>query len=127
MITVKYGENFFNSLVVAIDIDPVKLELAQHNANVYGVAGAIDFILGDSVHLMSSGAFRSVEGLSIFMSPPWGGPTYPRDSVFDVDSMEPFSGRQLIDAARTLSEDIAVYLPRTVNSGQVRKLSDLIR
>lgn len=33
--------------VIAIDIDPAKIELAKHNASVYGVADRIEFIVGD--------------------------------------------------------------------------------
>lgn len=33
--------------VIAIDIDPVKLLLARHNAEVYGVKDKITFLLGD--------------------------------------------------------------------------------
>ncbi|KAL6954994.1 hypothetical protein U1Q18_042880 [Sarracenia purpurea var. burkii] len=37
--------------VVAIDIDPQKVELALNNAKVYGVEDYIDFIVGDFVQL----------------------------------------------------------------------------
>ena len=33
--------------VIAVDIDPVKVELARHNAAVYGVEDRIEFIVGD--------------------------------------------------------------------------------
>ena len=33
--------------VIAIDIDPAKIQLARHNAAVYGVADRIEFIVGD--------------------------------------------------------------------------------
>ncbi|KAI1243389.1 hypothetical protein IHE44_0000993 [Lamprotornis superbus] len=37
--------------VIAIDIDPEKLRLARHNAEVYGVAEHIDFLCGDFMAL----------------------------------------------------------------------------
>jgi len=37
------------SSVVAIDIDPVKVELAMNNAMVYGVANRVDFVIGDFI------------------------------------------------------------------------------
>ena len=37
--------------VIAIDIDPVKLHCARHNAFVYGVADRIEFIQGDFMQL----------------------------------------------------------------------------
>ena len=33
--------------MIAIDIDPVKLAYARHNAAIYGVEDRIDFICGD--------------------------------------------------------------------------------
>lgn len=33
--------------MIAIDLDPKKLDLAHHNAAIYGVADKIDFVKGD--------------------------------------------------------------------------------
>lgn len=33
--------------MIAIDVDPKKLDLAKHNAAIYGVADKIDFVKGD--------------------------------------------------------------------------------
>lgn len=38
--------------VIAIDIDPVKIACAIRNAEIYGVADRIEFILGDYFHIM---------------------------------------------------------------------------
>lgn len=40
--------------VVAIDVDPHKVELAFNNAKIYGVEDYIDFIVGDFFQLASS-------------------------------------------------------------------------
>lgn len=40
--------------MIAIDIDPVKISNAKHNAQVYGVADHIEFIVGDFFKLASS-------------------------------------------------------------------------
>lgn len=42
------------SSVLAIDIDPVKVELAMNNAMVYGVANRVDFVIGDFIQLAPS-------------------------------------------------------------------------
>lgn len=39
--------HFRSHYVIAVDLDPKKLELAQHNAAIYGVADKIDFVKGD--------------------------------------------------------------------------------
>lgn len=38
---------FRSSHVIAIDINPEKIEYAQHNASIYGVNDRIDFVVGD--------------------------------------------------------------------------------
>ncbi|KAJ1954718.1 RNA trimethylguanosine synthase activity protein, partial [Dispira parvispora] len=60
--------------VIAIDIDPQRLECAKHNAEVYGVADKIEFILGDFFDLASR-----LSADVVFLSPPWGGPEYNQE------------------------------------------------
>ncbi|KAK3730853.1 hypothetical protein QZH41_009967, partial [Actinostola sp. cb2023] len=55
--------------VIAIDIDPVKIACARHNAEIYGVQDRIEFIIGDFMELAPS-----LKGDVVFLSPPWGGP-----------------------------------------------------
>lgn len=61
----------YTRLVIAIDIDPKKIEMAKHNAAIYGVADRIEFIVGDFLTLADS-----LKADVIFLSPPWGGPQY---------------------------------------------------
>ncbi|MGH0135973.1 UNVERIFIED_CONTAM: hypothetical protein FKN15_025240 [Acipenser sinensis] len=68
--------------VIAIDIDPVRIALAQNNAEVYGVSGQIEFIQGDFM-LLASGLKADV----VFLSPPWGGPDYLSAEVFNIKTM----------------------------------------
>ena len=39
---------FRSKHVIAIDIDPKKIDYARHNAAIYGVDACIEFIRGDS-------------------------------------------------------------------------------
>ena len=68
--------------MLAIDIDPVKVDLARHNARVYGVEDRIEFIVGDFLQLAPS-----LKADVVFLSPPWGGPDYLEAEVFDVKTM----------------------------------------
>ncbi|RXM27240.1 Trimethylguanosine synthase [Acipenser ruthenus] len=68
--------------VIAIDIDPVRIALAQNNAEVYGVAGQIEFIQGDFMLLASD-----LKADVVFLSPPWGGPDYLSAEVFNIKTM----------------------------------------
>lgn len=89
--------------VIAIDIDPVKVELAKHNAAIYGVDDRIHFLVGDGLEFVkahneaakhttattsSAAAFsQKWQGLErdqidvVFLSPPWGGVNYSEASV----------------------------------------------
>lgn len=74
--------SFLSSTVIAIDIDPKKIEIAHHNACVYGVADRIDFIIGDYMKVANS-----LSADVVFLSPPWGGPDYLDADVFDLVKM----------------------------------------
>ena len=73
--------------VIAIDIDAKKIEMARHNAEVYKVADRIDFIVGDFLMLAP---FLKAD--AVFLSPPWGGPSYLSDDVFDIEHMSNLNG-----------------------------------
>ncbi|VDI16654.1 Hypothetical predicted protein [Mytilus galloprovincialis] len=73
--------------VIAIDIDPVKIEIARHNAAVYGVENHIEFIQGD---FLKVGPTLSAD--VVFLSPPWGGPDYLTAEVFDLETMIEIDG-----------------------------------
>ncbi|XP_034249635.1 trimethylguanosine synthase [Thrips palmi] len=105
--------------VIAIDIDPIKLEMARHNAEVYGVADRIEFICGDFVKLSPS-----LHADVVFLSPPWGGPEYLRAGVFDLEScMAPLGGSNLYNIAKGITENVAMYLPRNINTDQLAILA----
>ena len=38
--------------VVAVDVSPERIEMARHNARIYGVEDRIEFICGDAVAVM---------------------------------------------------------------------------
>jgi trimethylguanosine synthase len=59
--------------VIEIDIDSSKVEMAKHNAQIYGVCDRIQFIIGDYIELAKSCRLRAD---AVFLSPPWGGPQY---------------------------------------------------
>ncbi|KAJ8665337.1 hypothetical protein QAD02_006999 [Eretmocerus hayati] len=101
--------------VYAIDIDPEKIALAQHNARVYGVEDRIEFIIGD-FFCIAERLFGDV----VFLSPPWGGPSYIQEKVFDMENvMFPVGGTKLLEVSKSLSQNIAYYLPKNINTLQL--------
>ena len=98
-------------VVIAIDIDPVKIACAMKNAEIYGVADRIEFIVGDYFHIMPhlKVSFLLCHGYHlgevdqnnhfllqsvdvVFLSPPWGGPAYNTAKVFDLKTMIALDG-----------------------------------
>ncbi|NWY40631.1 TGS1 synthase, partial [Sylvia atricapilla] len=107
--------------VIAIDIDPEKLRLARHNAEVYGVAEHIDFLCGDFMAL-AAGLRADV----VFLSPPWGGPDYATAEIFDIQTMicpdgYPFQGYTLL--SKKITNNIVYFLPRNADINQVASLA----
>jgi trimethylguanosine synthase len=141
--------------VIALDISPTRLALARHNAKVYGVADRIEFILADFVsfarttRLASSSSepasfpdasTRTID--AVFLSPPWGGPSYlagsaststaalpdedaaERHPEFGLDGVAPVHGRELFVLARRFTRNVAYYLPRNTRLEDVAALLD---
>ncbi|KAI8426567.1 hypothetical protein MSG28_005355 [Choristoneura fumiferana] len=89
--------------VIAIDIDPAKVALARQNAAVYGVSDRIEFVVGDFFELAPTlSADMNVE--------------------YDLETMlEPRPASELMEAARTINNNIALYLPRNSRTDQLPK------
>ncbi|KAG6511043.1 hypothetical protein ZIOFF_029092 [Zingiber officinale] len=73
--------------VVSVDIDPRKVEFAVNNAKIYGVEDRIDFVIGDFFHLAPF-----LKGDVLFLSPPWGGPSYRHLDNYTLDFLKPKDG-----------------------------------
>src|SRR5260370_13194009 len=143
------------NVVIAIDNSPVRLALARHNAVIYGVQDRIEFVLADfpsfvrSLQTTSIARNGSTEGPNgvrsrlsslvdvVFLSPPWGGPSYltsPTKSQTSLDSnpsphpeftlnmTAPLPGDELFALARTITAHVAYYLPRNTNLEEVSNL-----
>ncbi|XP_043712489.1 uncharacterized protein LOC122661215 [Telopea speciosissima] len=105
--------------VIAIDIDPQKIDYAQCNAAVYGVNDRIDFIQGDYFHLAPM-----LKAETVFLSPPWGGPDYAKVHTYDIKTMlKPCDGCLLFSTARRIASRIVMFLPRNVDLNQLAELS----
>ncbi|ETN69159.1 RNA cap guanine-N2 methyltransferase [Necator americanus] len=111
--------------VIAIDMDPVRLKCARENAKVYGVEDRIEFICCDFFHFASKwteNVGKTVQIDAVFLSPPWGGPSYLKSKVFDLDDLTP-NGFDIYTAARKMSPNIAYFLPRSTSVKQLISLS----
>ncbi|XP_011505771.1 PREDICTED: uncharacterized protein LOC105368457 [Ceratosolen solmsi marchali] len=98
-------------IVYAIDIDPQKIAMTKHNAQIYNVNDKIEYILGDYFCLVDK-----LIGDVVFLSPPWGGPSYINNNVYDIRNiMSPIGGLKLLEISKIISNNIAFYLPKNIN------------
>ncbi|KAM6141479.1 trimethylguanosine synthase [Phoenicopterus ruber ruber] len=113
--------------VIAIDIDPEKLSLARHNAEVYGVADQIEFVCGDFMVLAAD-----LQADVVFLSPPWGGPDYATAEIFDIQTMicpdgYPFKVTHRrgcnFQLSKKITNNIVYFLPRNADIDQVASLA----
>ncbi|KAJ3180161.1 Trimethylguanosine synthase [Gaertneriomyces sp. JEL0708] len=107
--------------VIAVDIDPIKLRCAKRNAELYNVANSIEFICGDFLQLAPS--LRKYNPEAVFLSPPWGGPNYTSAKTFDIHKNLPLSMSALFKAAKGLSDNIMLFMPRNSDIDQLTKLA----
>ncbi|KAG0264369.1 Trimethylguanosine synthase [Mortierella polycephala] len=103
--------------VIAIDIDPVRLRCAKHNAKIYGVEDRIEFIQGDYMTLIPR-----LKADVVFLSPPWGGPGYLAQDEFDIKRDIPMDGEFLFNETCKITKNIAYFLPRNSNAEQIGRL-----
>ncbi|KAJ3170827.1 Trimethylguanosine synthase [Geranomyces variabilis] len=106
--------------VIAIDIDPVKLRCARHNAELYGVADKIEFVLGDALEVL---ARKDLRADVVFLSPPWGGPKYLKAEVFDFHTMLPLDGAEMFARASAVTRNVCLYMPRNSDRNQLIELA----
>ncbi|XP_030070389.1 trimethylguanosine synthase [Microcaecilia unicolor] len=104
--------------VIAIDIDPVKINLARNNSEVYGVSEQIEFICGDFMLLAST-----IKADVVFLSPPWGGPDYASAETFDISTMMTPDGFAIFKLAQKITNNIVYFLPRNADINQVASLA----
>ncbi|KAH6915625.1 Tgs1 protein [Coprinopsis sp. MPI-PUGE-AT-0042] len=126
------------SRVIALDTSPTRLRLARHNAEIYGVADRIEFILGDYLSFAKSLTDRPQPNQTrrvdvVFLSPPWGGPSYlgapggdkddEEHPCYTLQSILPIPGEELFNVTKKMTNNIAYYLPRNTDLDEISALA----
>jgi trimethylguanosine synthase len=110
------------SKVIGIEKDPSVIACAEHNAAIYGVADQITWINDDCFsYFTTQSSLIDASKTVIFASPPWGGPGYTSDEVFNLNTMYPYSAKKIHDVCKSM--DAAIYLPRTSDLRQIARLA----
>ncbi|EUD65150.1 hypothetical protein C922_04436 [Plasmodium inui San Antonio 1] len=100
-----------NVFTISSDIELVRVKECQHNCKFYN--NNVDFIVCDFFKLVNS--FRENTIDVVFLSIPWGGPSYKKKKNFKLD----FPGKKLtvyscLRESMKLTENLIFYLPRNV-------------
>ncbi|KAL9017737.1 MAG: hypothetical protein Q9185_004936 [Variospora sp. 1 TL-2023] len=107
--------------VYAIEKDEAVIFCGKHNAKLYGVDQEISWFHGDCFDILKNDLSTLGPYSVIFASPPWGGPGYRTDHVFDLTTMQPYSLHELLEPFRQLTPEIVLFLPRTSDLYQLAK------
>ncbi len=91
--------------VVTADLDPTRLEMARHNAGLYGVADRIRFVHADVFDLL-----RTEKADAVYFDAPWGGLAALDRERFTLDDFRP-SARRLLEAALPRFPAVAMTVP----------------
>ncbi|KAK4744806.1 hypothetical protein SAY87_011118 [Trapa incisa] len=105
--------------VIAIDIDPTRIKYAKHNASIYEVDDTVDFVRGDFFLLAPK-----LKADTVFLSPPWGGPSYNKVKTYDIRTMlKPCDGFFLFEAVKQIASKVVMFLPKNVDINQLAEIA----
>ena len=133
--------------VIGVEMDAKRAAMCRHNSAVYGhqIYGRIEVIQDDVIRLASTGRFKAD---AVFLSPPWGGPSYKKDrkpsssslssssssssssspssgdSCYDLEMVcPPYGLQRVIDAMIAIAPKIIIFfLPRTTSTKEVGEM-----
>lgn len=105
--------------VIGCDILPKRVEMAKHNAKIYGVENQCEFILGDFMNIMHSLKGKKID--AVFLSPPWGGIDYQDIGDYSLSCMTP-DGYDIVKTCRKfITDNIAFLMPRNVDLTELKQ------
>lgn len=118
--------------IIAVERDASTLACAQSNTELYEVdPSLVTWIHADSfeyLQLLHAQPAKlhphlriETEETVLFASPPWGGPGYSTDQVFDLSNMQPYNLAKLHSSYKNM--DHVLFLPRTSDIRQIAQLA----
>ncbi|WBW72894.1 rRNA methyltransferase Tgs1 [Schizosaccharomyces osmophilus] len=110
--------------VISIELDPIKIAMAKHNLAIYEIPSSrVTFIQGDVLDVLRSIDFASQYRTIIFMSPPWGGPSYSGKSTYSLNDLIPYTFDILYKEAFRITPYIAAFLPKNTDIDELAQYS----
>jgi trimethylguanosine synthase len=101
--------------VFAIERNKARLEMARHNAELYGVQNKIAFILGD---IFDEALKIKADG--VFIDPDWGGPEYKKLKKFKLSNFSP-DGNKILKLCFKHFSKVALKVPDIFDFNELEK------
>lgn len=101
--------------VYAIEKNKARLEMARHNAELYGVENKITFILGDFFI-----EAPKIKADGVFIDPDWGGPEYKKLESFKLNNFSP-NGNKILELSFKHFKKVALKIPDLFDFSELEK------
>lgn len=117
--TIQFCKYFDN--VISSDIDPIKLQCAQHNSQIYKTQDRVSFVLQDFFSLHKTLMIDDGQRIDvIFLSPPWGGVNYFHSKEADISEFPLDCFKIYLYCINELKcRNVVFFLPRNTNLEQI--------
>lgn len=109
----------FNSCI-GVDINEVNLQCTKHNAALYKLGGKVQTKQSDWLESCSED-WDNID--LIFSSPPWGGPAYTKQDIYDLNNLAPLPLKDLLISFFKICDKVVCFLPRNSNLEQLDQIT----
>lgn len=99
--------------VICCELHPKRLQMARHNAAIYGVEELIDFRLGDFYAVA-----QATDTEAVNLDPPWGGFAYKSKKHFTLADFSP-DGTELLSFCLRRYREVMFKTPATFDIAQL--------
>jgi trimethylguanosine synthase len=86
--------------VICVEIDEKRVNMIQNNIEIYGLTEKIKVIKGNVLDLQDK-----LEYDSVYLDPPWGGPSYIDKQFFSLENFEP-NGKELLTSFKKAKQTV---------------------
>ena len=100
--------------VLTLDTNASRLEMARYNAALFSVEHNIEFRQANALEVLRASRFDAV-----FLDPPWGGPSYSKQSAFLLEHFAP-DGGDLLRLSFQAAREVVIRLPKNFAFDQLR-------
>ena len=115
-------------LVIASDIDVIKLEALRQNAKIYGVWDRMELCVADAKVLLNGSLMNRSRSIDVvLLAPPWGGINYT-ESAINLESFGEIGN--LVEMVKVSlcpigARGVVLILPKTTHKTQFERMSKL--